>query len=164
MPFGWPSGMSGLPFIGRGLWPRWGAACAGFAREFSSEWGGVNLFGHSHGGQICIEAAVFLWRVYGIRVRTMTTYSTPRRKDVPGEKAAETVGYWQHLHDTKIDWTATLRKKLGQVGDGDISIERRFLIPGVANYGVPGIGHSDALNRPELFHHWDPILDGIVEG
>lgn len=117
-----------------------------------------NVIGHSHGGNLVLFAAA-----HGIKIRTLTTIGTPRRNDVPSRAASQHIEHWQHVHDQDRDWIATMRRQLGQLGDWTVRTERRFLIPGVVNIGLKGIGHSALLSEPAQFHRWkdDGLLDGI---
>jgi hypothetical protein len=114
-----------------------------------------NLIAHSHGGAVAVLLAA-----RGFPIRSLTTIGTPRRFDIHAEEAANHIGLWQHVYDSKRDWTATLRR-LGGIGDGKVSTERRFLIPGVLNVGIGNISHSKMLLDPECFHLW--IEHGLLD-
>lgn len=116
-----------------------------------------NIVAHSHGGQLCTFLAAS-----GFPIRTLTTIGTPVRSDVPAKEAAKHILYWQHIHDQKRDWMATL-KRIGALGDWDAKQERRFMVPGVVNIGLKDIGHSDLLSDPASFYMWRDhfLLDGI---
>lgn len=148
LAWNWSTQLQGLWFLtGSKVWYRTAVDLAQFLQDVPYE--ARNLIAHSHGGQPAIIAAAF-----GLRLRTLTTVGTPRRRDVPAEQARPNIGYWQHIHDQGRDWIATLRR-LGQIGDGTFSRERRFLIPGVTNIGVKGIGHSAVLRDPEAIKMWE---------
>jgi pimeloyl-ACP methyl ester carboxylesterase len=108
-----------------------------------------NLIAHSHGGQVALLIAA-----RGVELRTLTTVGTPVRSDIPLERAKHFTGLWQHIYDERIDWMATARR-LGGLGDGKISLERRFRIEGVRNYPVEGIGHSKVLRDPKHYPLWE---------
>lgn len=169
-PFRWPTGLSGLPFVGRDLWPTWGKALLDFAREFPYE--DRNVLAHSHGGQVAIYALA-LGAPIGlsqtpapVRFRTLTTVGTPVRADVPAVQAATNVRYWQHIIDKDRDWIATVKRhlprQLGGVGDNAL-LGREFRIPGVNNILATDIDHSDVLTDPEDIELWasQHWLEGI---
>ena len=116
-----------------------------------------NIIAHSHGGQPAILLAA-----RGFAIRSLTTMATPRRHDIPAEEAVHHIGMWQHVYDSKRDFTATLRR-MGGIGDGKLSTERRFLIPGVTNVGIGNISHSKMLHDPVCFTLWleHGLLDRI---
>jgi hypothetical protein len=161
--FNWPAKLSGLPFLRRKYWQQWGLTLGHTLIRLP--YIDRNLIAHSHGGQLAIIAAA-----NGVKIRTLTTIATPRRKDVPAEIAVNNIGYWQHVFDPKKDWTATvghrIRRTLGQLGDGDVSLERRFLIPGIQNIGIPKVSHSNLFHDPTMLH-WladAALIDGILRG
>lgn len=101
------------------------------------------LFTHSHGGQIAIILAA-----RGFRFRTLTTFATPYRPNLGPDEAAKYIGFWQHVYDPERDVIATLPRRLaarfglGGIGGGGRFGERRFMIPGVLNVGIPEARHS----------------------
>lgn len=114
-----------------------------------------NLFGHSHGGN-----PVLLLAARGFAIRSLTTIGTPRRHDMPAVEASHHIAIWQHIYDKKWDWMATMRR-LGGIGDGKVSLDRHFDIPGVRNIPIGDISHSTMLNDPTKFHLW--IENGILD-
>lgn len=145
-PFTWTGALNGFWLTGKDDWlagswdlQRWISTVPYYDR---------NIIAHSHGGQL-----VLLMCARGVEIRTLTTVGTPVRRDVPAAEAAKHICYWQHLHDRKMDWMATLRR-LGQLGDGKVSKDRRFQIRGVRNIPLHKIGHSDLLSKPAAFHNW----------
>lgn len=162
LPFRWSTRLAGLPFMSKREWYQAADELIEFIEPLLDY--DLNFIGHSHGGQPVIIAAD---KLRGKRkFRTFTSVATPRRHDLPAESAATNITYWQHLLDQTRDLTATLRthlpRAMGGVGDGEIDLERRFLIPGVINIGIPEVGHS-ALMNAEGVHWWkdagffDPI-------
>lgn len=152
LPYRWSTKLAGLPFMSTLVWSASGDELIAFAEEFSYD--DLNFFALSHGGQVVIEAVSKMTR----RARTITTIGTPRRHDMPAEKAAANVAFWQHVLDRDHDKMATLPRRmmhkltLGAIGDGTLSLERRFILPNcpnVLNVAIPGIGHSDSLQKPE---------------
>lgn len=109
------------------------------------------IFAHSHGGQIPIIAS----SRNGFRFRTLTTIATPYRPNLHPDVAAMRIGFWQHVYDPQKDTTATvprrptLRERLGLGGlGGGGKLERRFMIPGIINVGIPGARHSGVFQPP----------------
>jgi pimeloyl-ACP methyl ester carboxylesterase len=153
LPFRWSTKLSGLPFVNRGEWQRAGDELFAFLHEFPYE--DRNIIAHSHGGQVALFAAA---SDPAMQIRTLTTVGTPVRKDVPALDARKHIDYWQHISDLERDWTATMRRtiarSMGQVGDGDLSFERRFLIPGVINIQLADISHSKVLRDPAYIPYW----------
>lgn len=156
--FVWSGRLSGLPFIGCGEWKRAARQLCEFIEPLS--YGDLNFIAHSHGGQVVINAAAQM--LGKRRFRTITTISTPRRHDMPARDAVANCAYWQHVFDAKRDWIATMRKRLGGLGDWNISADRSFSdVPGVVNIPVPSINHSRLFGG--MIEPWFTyrILDGI---
>lgn len=143
-PFRWTTQLDGLKFWGKRYdWEAGADALAYFLEPVPYEH--RNLIAHSHGGQVALFLAASK-----VPIRTLTTIGTPRRYDVPAESAKPFIRFWQHIYDQQRDWTAWW----GQVGDKHWSNDRRFLIPGVVNHGLPDISHSKVLNDPTCFRFW----------
>lgn len=160
LPFRWSTKLGGIPMLNRGIWEREGERLARWAEVFTYEF--LNFIALSHGGQLVINmAAKFLKR----EVRSVTTVGTPARADVPAKEAVRNITYWQHILDRYKDSTgmARPRRLAGELFDGKISLERKFLLPGVVNISVPGIRHSDIIRDPSKFHLWvdEGWLDAI---
>jgi hypothetical protein len=146
LPFRWSTKLSGLPFIGRDEWPRASYELEEFIEPFPFR--DLNFLGHSHGGQPIIIMAA---RLLGKRqLRTNCTLATPVRADVPTFQAACNFRYWQHLYDPKRDWIATLKKSLGQLADGDWSLQRSYKVAGIINRPIDGMRHSRMLDDRSL--------------
>jgi hypothetical protein len=142
-PFnGWTTRLTGVvPWSKKQDWLAGADETEYFLKGLPYEW--LNLFCHSHAGNVAIELAA-----RGFKLRTLTTIATPNRADVPQAEAAKHIGYWQHLYDPERDLVASLRRRLGQIGDGSFSRERRILQPGVLNVPVPGMAHSRMVKAP----------------
>lgn len=157
-PWNWSTKLQGLFWTGTKDWYRYAVLLAAFLETIP--YADRNLIAHSHGGQLPLIAASS-----GTRIRTLTTVGTPRRKDIPAQHALPQIGFWQHIYDMDRDVIATMKHHLGlgQVGDGAISFERRFLLPGVVNIGVKDIGHSSVLRDAVHMRKWetDGWLDAI---
>lgn len=117
------------------------------------------VFAHSHGGQIPI-----ILTANGFRLRTLTTIATPYRPNLHPTESARNIGFWQHVYDPEKDSTATAHRRLlqrfglGGLGGGGW-FERRFMIPGVLNVGIPGARHSGVFQPPYLEQM---ILAGVL--
>jgi hypothetical protein len=142
-PFRWSGALDGL--LGSDL--DWQAAADALAYFLDSvPFEDRNVIAHSHGGNCALICAAS-----HVSLRTLTTVGTPHRVEVDALLAKKYIGYWQHIYDVKRD----LWQWLGQIGPHQLQAERRFLIPGVQNYGLEGISHSKVLRDPAYFHHWD---------
>ncbi len=115
----------------------------------------MNIIAHSHGGNVVLAAIS-----RGLKVRTLTTVSTPPRYDkiFDYDRILANIGFWQHIYDSKRDWTATVgptvrRFGFGSIGDG-VFRGRIYELPGVLNRGHEGIGHSGALLDPKFERLW----------
>jgi pimeloyl-ACP methyl ester carboxylesterase len=104
-----------------------------------------NVIGHSHGGNIVLKAAA-----RGLQLRSLTTVGTPVRSDCMPELAATNIQSWQHIYDRRCDLMGTL----GKLGGGSGVTQRAFLIPGVQNHPLDGIGHSKILRDAKFMHYW----------
>lgn len=162
-PFRWLTKVGGLPLVNRGIWEDTALDLLSFCEGFPYR--DLNFLGFSHGGQPAIIAIGKLAEK-GVRVRSLVTVGTPVRADVPARQAAGNVDCWLHIIDRDFDRMALHRKMLhrtlaGQIFDGSLSQERRFLLPGVENILVPGIGHGHVLHDAELIPLW--ISEGWME-
>jgi hypothetical protein len=100
---------------------------------------------HSHGLQVALYAFA-----YGLKGRLIDV-SGPVRKDmrVIAEAARPNIRSWTHIHSDQSDrW-----QWLGELFDGHLGIVRKHPLAD-RNSLVAGVGHSELLNDPTLFHHW----------
>jgi hypothetical protein len=159
-PWNWPGS---LTVFSTAIWKEHGTRLAEFL--LTLPYIERNVLAVSHGGQLAQYASLI------VPIRTLTTLGTPVRADVP--RNASNIGYWQHVYDRRWDFMGTLRKGIGKIGDGQLDLERRFLLPGVVNYGLDDIGHYDVVTKREHFHlwmdnHWfeamrnGPLLDSVA--
>ena len=146
----WSGKLNGFLWTGENEWRREADRLAELLCSVSYE--DRIIFTHSHGGQIAIILAS-----HGFRIRTLTNIATPFRPNLDPMTASKYVGFWQHIYDPEKDVTATvprpptLLERLGLGGlRGGGKFERRFLIPGVLNVGIPGARHSGVFGPPYL--------------
>lgn len=125
-----------------------------------------NLFAHSDAGQLVIILAA-----KGFPIRTLTTFGTPNRQNLPSAEAVKHIRYWQHLYDKDRDWMASLkrtaRRTLGQIGDWSFSTDRSFAeVAGLRRVPLEHVSHSKLLRDPTCFHWLDDmhVLEYIVAG
>jgi hypothetical protein len=155
-PFVWDGMVDGIPSLPwtfsaaskHLIWRAAGANLARYLRDVPLK--SRNLIAHSHGGQVALYAA------QSIAINRLVTVSTPVREDMRqvaiSSKRAMARGWW-HLYSP--GWTDRMQI-LGDLFDGALRVERRFLIAGVQNVGIPGgVGHSRLLNDPGVFGWWE---------
>jgi hypothetical protein len=143
-PWNWSGKLGGLFWTDPSTWQEPAEDLATFLG--SLPYAERNLLAASHGGQIAQIASTI------VRIRTLTTVGTPVRYDV--RRFLPNIGYWQHIYDRRWDLIGTVKKRLGKIGDEHLDLERRFLLPGVVNYGIDNIGHIDLLTIEDHFHYW----------
>lgn len=94
----------------------------------------VNLYAHSHGGNVAIYAAA----LYELRIHILVTMATPRRADVPYDIARPFIQDWTHIYGGERDWT----QLAGEFGDGRIGWHRDMPLAN-KNIECPECGHSE---------------------
>jgi hypothetical protein len=156
-PFLWSTDVNGAPAL---PWPwrkgfehsDW-RACGDYLRHYVPERWPARIIAHSHGAQGVAYAARG-----GLYIHRLVTVGSPVRADMdPIWRAAlPNIGAWRHL------WFTSDRMQLfGSVGDRAVRWLREFRYPGVVNTCWPGLDHSEALTRPELFDRW--VSQGVVD-
>lgn len=165
-PWVWSGDVGGLSIFTKGdrEWYRWAEELRAVLQSVPFEQ--RNLFGHSHGGTLAIILAAS-----GFEIRTLTTFGTPNRRDLPSATAVKNIRYWQHLYDKDRDWMASLKRRarrtLGQIGDWSFSTDRSFAeVAGLRRVPLEHVSHSKLLRDPTCFHWLDEmhVLEYIVAG
>jgi hypothetical protein len=147
-PWDWSTKLTGLWWQSKKVWVDASVDLATFLNTIPFP--DRNVIAHSHGGQVSILTAAS-----GVKIRTLTTIGTPVRSDIPANEAVKNIDFWQHIYDAKWDIMGTLKRySLGKIGDGSISFNRWFKIPGVTNISIKDISHSTILRDPLQFHIW----------
>jgi hypothetical protein len=94
----------------------------------------------------------------GLKVDVLVSLFSPVRKDMEAvaKLARANVRQWVHVH---TDWSDYIQI-LGGLFDGSVGFVRQHPLADV-NINLPGVGHSNVLRDPSLFHHWEE--QGLVD-
>lgn len=106
-----------------------------------------HVVAHSHAGNVVAMACAT-----GLVLASLVTVSTPVRADLRPYyvAAAPRVGQWLHLFS---DWSDRMQW-FGCWFDGSLDVVRDLRVANVNNEGVPGMGHTGVLTRPEGIARW----------
>jgi hypothetical protein len=158
-PYVWSTDLNGKLFNIFGSaphsdWSAAGAALSYYLRDVPLHQ--RNLIAHSHG----LQAVLYACGKYGVALNTLTSVSSPVRKDMMdmAERSRPLIGYWTHVHSDHSDRT----QWLGTLFDGAFGIVRAHPLADL-NVKIPQVGHSDILNKSQHFSHWDSLLYPIYK-
>ncbi len=142
--FRWSGALDGIDSDNR-EWEAFADSLYFFARQFAYE--DLNFIAHSHAGQI-----VLLLAATGFKIRTLTTVGTPIRPEIQLAKAEDSIGYHQHIFDTRFDlWGFLGGFRLWRF---DLLRSRSMPDPRVKNISVEGISHSRILTERQQIGKW----------